>query len=50
MFNLIITKQVQEANNYHQDGGNVAVRMDNNGTPIGYVSVDQQENTSSKSM
>lgn len=39
-----------EANNYHQDGGNVAVRMDNNGTPIGYVSVDQQENTSSKSM
>ena len=39
-----------EANNYYQDGGNVAVRMDNNGTPIGYVSVDQQENTSSKSM
>lgn len=32
-----------EANNYYQDGGNVAVRMDNNGTPIGYVSVDQQE-------
>lgn len=39
-----------EANNYYQDGGNVAVRMDNNGTPIGYVSVEQQENTSSKSM
>lgn len=39
-----------EANNYYQDGGNVAVRMNNNGTPIGYVSVDQQENTSSKSM
>ena len=39
-----------EPNNYYQDGGNVAVRMDNNGTPIGYVSVDQQENTSSKSM
>lgn len=39
-----------EANNYYQDGGNVAVRMDNNGTPIGYVSVDQQENTSLKSM
>lgn len=39
-----------EANSYYQDGGNVAVRMDNNGTPIGYVSVDQQENTSSKSM
>lgn len=29
-----------EANNYYQDGVNVAVRMDNNGTPIGYVSVD----------
>ena len=39
-----------EANNYYQDGGNVAVRMDNNGTSIGYVSVEQQENTSSKSM
>ena len=39
-----------EANNYYQDGGNVAVRMDNNDTPIGYVSVEQQENTSSKSM
>ena len=39
-----------EANSYYQDGGNVAVRMDNNGTPIGYVSVDQQENSSSKSM
>lgn len=43
-------KNETEANNYYQDGGNVAVRMDNNGTPIGYVSVDQQENTSSKSM
>lgn len=40
----------EEANNYWQDGGTIAVRMDNNGTPIGYVSVEQPENTSVKGM
>lgn len=41
-----ITKE--EATDYWQDGGTVAVRMDNNGTPIGWVPVEGQEDISVK--
>ena len=40
----------EEANNYWQDGGTVAVRMDNNGTPIGFVPVEQQDSIPPKGM
>lgn len=39
-----------EANDYWQDGGTVAVRMDNNGTPIGFISVNQSEDIPTKGM
>lgn len=39
-----------EANEYWQDGGSVAVRMDNNGTPIGFISVNQSEDAPAKGM
>lgn len=40
----------EEAHNYWQDGGTVAVRMDNNGTPIGFVPVEQQDSIPPKGM
>ena len=40
----------EDAHNYWQDGGTVAVRMDNNGTPIGFVPVEQQDSIPPKGM